>query len=162
TIVSKYCVTTLRLHFGVNVMKALLIIAFAITLSACSTDPVSFGKSKSIPSQNLYPDYAKFSRSNEGTVEVHIVRDRGIITGSVVLSIDGDAVASFDDSDGLVLHMQPGDYILTLERKLFLNPSTYYEREIVVKPGKKYNYRIFLENRLGLVSVSLMPSALLQ
>ena len=107
---------------------------------------MSYNKASPVSASNLLEGYDRYSQPKEGSIRVIVVRDSGMLGAAapVKLSIDGIAVAKLWPSQRIELFFAPHDYIFAIEPSPRLS-GALVEREIVIKSGKSYAFRISLD-----------------
>jgi hypothetical protein len=111
-------------------------------LAACSTTPISLEEAAP-PTAVLAPDLLTAA---PGTGAVVILRDRGM-SGSGCLhqvKVDGRHVATLDNSEGVTLHLPPGQHVLSVDFGRGLCPNVALSAEPNVQSGGRIVYRISL------------------
>jgi hypothetical protein len=143
------------------VMKNLISMLTFLIIAGCATGPVPYQEALPIPAENLLAGYHGFSQQKEGSVQVIVVRDKGTNFSGMApikLSINGVAVANFWPSDRLELFLMPDNYVFDLRPDPRLGDAIL-EKEVHIKSGKSYAFRIFSDSG---GEFSLMQSAPLQ
>jgi len=141
-------------------MKTIISLLVFVFIAGCATSPVPYHEASSVSASDLLEGYSRYSQPKEGSVRVILVRDSGMLGAAVPakLSIDAIAVAKLWSSQRLELFLMPDSYIFSVEPSPRLG-GALVEREIQIKNGKSYAFRISLD---GSGSFSIQQSTQLQ
>lgn len=123
-------------------MKRFAVLFAVAALAACSTTPTTQDAARA-PSAVQAPELLQAS---PGTGEVVVLRDRGLGGSGCLhqLKVDGRAVATLDNGEGVTLHLQPGQRLLAVEFGRGMCPNVALSAEPVVVAGQRMVYRISL------------------
>jgi hypothetical protein len=142
-------------------MKNLLLVFTFLLIAGCSTDPVAYKDARPVPAKRLLVGYQQYSQQKDGSVQVIMVRDSGLLNDiiDIELSINRVEVAKFLPSERLELFLIPGDYIFAIKFTGSGIPPSIVERQVQIQTEKSYAFRI--NNQYPHV-LTLQPSTLLQ
>lgn len=123
-------------------MKWIPAMAMAAIVAACSTTPTTQEAARA-PTEVQAPDLLEPA---PGTGEVVVLRDRGLGGSGCLhhLKVDGRAVATLDNGEGVTLHLPAGQRLLAVEFGRGLCPNVALSAEPVVVSGQRMVYRISL------------------
>ncbi len=133
-------------------INLVFLVIFLAAISGCNTTPVSISSAEPIPAKRIYAEYDKYQGDSPGTSKVSITRDSGFlgVAGAADLFLDGSLIATFRTSEGLVLHIMPGEYLIGLAPNPRMNSGEIMEEEMEIEEGKDYYYRIRVDPYKGL------------
>lgn len=100
-------------------MKKLIVLAgILLTLTGCSTTPITTGDAGSIPVSRIY-NPAYFTKTSEQQVEVSFQRDKGFIGSgcSHDIYVNNIKIFSIRPNESAVIYLNPDYYILAMRNK---------------------------------------------
>jgi len=120
-------------------------VSVGLTLSACSTTPVTEGAASAVPQNRVYqPEY--LVPSPERTASIYLARDKGFSGSGCThdISLNNQKVLSIRQSEAVLLHVVPGPYFLKLETGGGLCPNISTSQNLTLAEGERQDYRVLL------------------
>lgn len=143
-------------------MKGLLLLLLLVgLLGGCATEAISPLTAKNIPQDRLFNIP---SHSTPSPATATIVRDKGLYGSAqyVHFLLDGKKVAEFDVGERLDLRLDAGEYIFGVVPSITFDSATEKNIETRLESGKKYFYRILIDDSSGVLIQRYVPPAITQ
>lgn len=126
-------------------IAALAIAVALLSLTACSTVPVTESQARPVPPERVYlPQY--FQVSAERSATIYISRDKGYYGSgcSHDIYLNKEKVMAIRHSEAATLHVAPGAYFLKLETGGGLCPNISTSQNLTLGAGERQEYRILI------------------
>jgi hypothetical protein len=110
-------------------------------LAGCATSPVGSADASPVPRDRLLAP--AMTQASPNAVALTIKRDSGMMGGAcnVRVFVDGVAVADLSTAEKVVVHVQPGDHIVSAQPR-GICAGGMSEVAAVAKPGGRLAYRV--------------------
>lgn len=122
--------------------KKYKIVLAGILLTGCATQPIATSNAVPVPEKRILDVSLMQRAQNSG--EVIVKRDKGFKGSGCVIRtyIDAKPVADIDTGEKVVLYLNPGDHIISVEQGGICGGVGMVETKVSVQSGVTYSYRI--------------------
>jgi hypothetical protein len=126
--------------------SAIITIAAAFILSACSTTPVTEQTATPVPQERIYAPALVATSVSSQKAHVSFFRDSGLFGSGCSHDIYVNNVKAFAIRQGEYIHLtlDPGPYFFRLETGGGLCPNVATSQNTVLKEGAREVYRVLL------------------
>ena len=126
--------------------NSLLVLASVLSISACSTDPVSEQSAAPVPPERIYHSSYVGVATTPSDATVVFLRDSGLFGSgcSHDLFIDNVKVFAIRQGEQIATHVPAGQHFFRLETGRGLCPNIAASQESTIPSGAKQVYRILL------------------
>ena len=138
------------------IKKFWLLVITSALIAGCTTAPVKFAESKSVPSERIYDGFQNYATPSESSSTVIIVRDSGLLgsAGSASIFVNGEIITRLKVGESIVLNVPAGDNILGsgpgTKLKWESDDVGLKEQTLFALQGKTYYYRLRIAPSGGL------------
>jgi hypothetical protein len=131
-------------------MKATVLLAAALALTACSTTQIRENQAAAVPTERITQQELA-SPSSERTAKVSFTRDRGFLGGACAhrVSIDGRLAFSLRPGETQTIYLAPGQHFFGLESGGGLCPGTSESQTTNLGPTDEQAFRIMVSASSG-------------
>jgi hypothetical protein len=129
-----------------SVRSVILSLGMALSITACSTDPVTEQSASPVPSERIYqPSYAGGAVSSSDATVIFL-RDSGVFGSGCNhdVYIDNVKVFTIRQGEKIATHVSSGQHFFRLETGVGLCPNVAASQETTIQGGAKQVYRILL------------------
>lgn len=123
-------------------MKKIIITLLALSLTGCSTEPVSLKSAKEVQPSSLFQQKSK-------TTGVTIIRDKGFISGGCAITsyINGSRLAELETGEMVTAYLPAGSVLVGagFAGRGLCSGAPKKEREFIIKDNEPRVLRIFID-----------------
>lgn len=129
-----------------KIQRVLIGIVAIVTISACSTTPVTQQSATQVPSERIYQPGHIGAASITSDATVIFLRDSGFSGGgcSHDLYVDNVKVFAIRQGEQITIHVPAGQRVFRLETGGGLCPNISTSQETTIAAGARQTYRILL------------------